>query len=203
MNFLLVLVKYMGLAEKQTHVSVALFSATVDNPYHHRIAFNDFYVFDDFLANVSTITFPGYGTTASTRALDRSLTDMFNARNGLRVDTPQTLIFLTDGDCRTGGCSQTDFERVKRAFSGRSIKVIGIGVGLTANHEGMKELGWLTDIVRRTDEFDDLYSPNFALSLDLCQGSHTSILCIVQFYFNIQVLLIKINPIHRIFFYFS
>ena len=173
MNFLLVLVKYMGLAEKQTHVSVALFSATVGNPYHHRIAFNDFYVFDDFLANVSTITFPGYGTTASTRALDRSLTDMFNARNGLRVNTPQTLIFLTDGACGSGGCSQTDFERVKRAFSGRSIKVIGIGVGGGAN---MEQIGWLTDHTRSTNEFAELYSPDFALKLELCQGINTCVL---------------------------
>ena len=184
MNFLLVLGKYMGLAEKQTHVSVALFSATRDNPYHHRIAFNDFYVFDDFLANVSTITFPNYGTTATTRALDRSLADMFNARNGLRVNTPQTLIFLTDGACGSGGCSQTDFERVKRAFSGRSIKVIGIGVGGGAD---MGEIGWLTDHTKRADDFAELYSPDFALKLELCQGSHTRLLYIVQFYFSITI----------------
>ena len=41
------------------------------------------------------------------------------------------------------------------AISRQNIKVIGIGVGLTANHDGMKELRWLTDIVRRTDEFDE------------------------------------------------
>ena len=74
MNFLLVLVKYMGIAEKDTHVSVALFSDSANNPYHHQIAFRDFSVFDDFLAQVSTIEYPSYCCdTASTRALDRSL----------------------------------------------------------------------------------------------------------------------------------
>ena len=176
MNFLLVLGKYMGLAEKQTHVSVALFSATRDNPYHHRIAFNDFYVFDDFLANVSTITFPGYGTTASTRALDRSLSDMFQASNGMRDNAPLTLIFLTDGQCNAGGCLDDEFKRLKRVFFGRSIKVIGIGVGLPDNHPGMDEIGLLTDHRRSTNDFAQLYSPDFALKLELCQGSHTCVL---------------------------
>ena len=182
-NFLLILVKYMGLASDGTHASVALFSNNPNDPYHHKIAFNDFSDIDGFLKNVSTITYPQYITTASTLALDRSLKDMFKAGNGMRGNIPKTLLFLSDGGCRHGNanpnpviCREPEFKRLNAVFSRRNIKVIGIGVGLTANHEGMKELGWLTDIVRRTDEFDDLYSPNFALSLDLCQGSHTLVL---------------------------
>ena len=174
MNFLLVLVKYMGIAEKDTHVSVALFSDSVDNPYHHQIAFRDFTVFDDFLAQVSTIEYPSYCCdTASTRALDRSLADMFQASNGMRDNAPLTLIFLTDGQCNAGGCLDDEFKRLKRVFFGRSIKVIGIGVGGGAN---MAQIGWLTDNTRSTNQFAELYSPDFALKLDLCQGSHTRLL---------------------------
>ena len=180
-NFLLILVKYMGLAADGTHASVALFSDNPNDPYHHQIAFNDFWDIDGFLEKVSTITYPQYKTTASTLALDRSLNDMFNvANNGMRENKPKTLLFLSDGRCSHGTaepnpvlCRQPEFERLKEVFSRRNIKVIGIGVGLTVNDPGMEQLGWLTDIVRRTDEFDDLYNPNFALSLDLCQGSPT------------------------------
>ena len=177
MNFLLVLVKYMGIAEKDTHVSVALFSDSADNPYHHQIAFRDFTVFDDFLAEVSTIEYPSYCCdTASTRALDRSLADMFQASNGMRDNAPLTLIFLTDGQCNAGGCLDDEFKRLKRVFFGRSIKVIGIGVGLPDNHPGMDEIGLLTDHRRSTNDFAQLYSPDFALKLELCQGSHTRLL---------------------------
>ena len=180
-NFLLILVKYMGLANDGTHASVALFSDNPNDPYHHQIKFNDFWDIDGFLKKVSTITYPKYETTASTLALDSSLNVMFNVgKNGMRENKPKTLLFLSDGMCGHGInepdpvlCEKPEFERLKEVFSRQNIKVIGIGVGLTVNHEGMEELGWLTDIVRRTDEFDDLYNPNFALSLDLCQGSHT------------------------------
>ena len=181
-NFLLILVKYMGLSNDGTHASVALFSDNPNDPYHHQIKFDDFWDIDGFLEKVSAITYPKYENTASTLALDSSLNVMFNVRNnGMRENKPKTLLFLSDGGCSHPGvndpdpvlCEQREFERLKGVFSRQNIKVIGIGVGLTANHDGMEELRWLTDIVRRTDEFDDLYNPNFALSLDLCQGSHT------------------------------
>ena len=49
----------------------------------------------------------------------------------------------------------------------------GFGVVGGAN---MAQICLLTDNTRSTDDFADLYSPDFALKLDLCQGSHTKLL---------------------------
>ena len=182
MNFLLILVRYMGLATDGTHASVALYSDTAINPYRREIRFDEFTDIDAFLDRVSDITFPDFGTTASTNALATSLTDMFNVNiNGMREDVPLTLVFLTDGECRhrppESICTEIRFQNLREDFRGREIEVIGIGVGLDENEpndeNALRQIGWLTDNVATTNDFAELYSPDFALNLDLCQGSHT------------------------------
>ena len=46
-----------------------------------------------------------------------------------------------------------------------------IGIGAGANVD-MGEIGWLTDQAFRAQRFDLLYDRQFALDLDLCQGSY-------------------------------
>ena len=172
MNFLLVLVKYMGIAEKDTHVSVALFSNGAGDPYIHQIAFNDFWDFDGFLTEVSDIEYPAYPLTATVLALDRSLDDMFNTNNnGMRGNIPTTLIFVTDGACVTGGCADSEFQRLSGIFQRRSIQVIGIGAGVQVN---MAEIRLLVQQGRAFEarNFDLLYDRQFILDLELCQGNY-------------------------------
>ena len=173
MNFLLILANYMGIAERGTHVSVALFSN-----YDRRIGFNDFWDIDGLLGAVSNIEYPS-GNTFTTNALNMALTGltapdqaMFQPNNGMRDDVPQTLVFLTDGDCRPIGdpnCEETVFRDLRTTFEDREIQVIGIGAGVNVN---MREIGWLTDQVFEAERFDRLYDRQFALDLELCQGSY-------------------------------
>ena len=173
MNFLLILANYMGIAERGTHVSVALFSN-----YDRRIMFNDFWDIDGLLGAVSTIEYPS-GNTFTTNALNMALTGltapdqaMFQPNNGMRDDVPQTLVFLTDGDCRPIGdpnCEETVFRDLRTTFEDREIQVIGIGAGANVD---MVEIGWLTDQVFRAQRFDLLYDRQFVLDLELCQGNY-------------------------------
>ena len=178
MNFLLILANYMGIAERGTHVSVALFSN-----YDRRIGFNDFWDIDGLLGAVSTIEYPS-GNTFTTNALNMALTGMDLAGNGngdmamfqpvnfMRDDVPQALVFLTDGDCRPiddPTCAESVFRDLRTTFEDREIQVIGIGAGANVN---MREIGWLTDQVFEAERFDRLYDRQFALDLDLCQGSY-------------------------------
>ena len=175
MNFLLILANYMGIAERGTHVSVALFSA-----YDRRIMFNDFWDIDGLLGAVSNIAYPN-GHTATTLALSMALTGtdldgvgtgdtaMFQPINGMRDGVPQTLVFLTDGQCGGANCEEIDFLGLRTTFEDREIQVIGIGAGANVD---MGEIGWLTDQAFRAQRFDLLYDRQFALDLDLCQGSY-------------------------------
>ena len=185
-NFLLILVKYMGLSQDDTHVSVAFFSEgnTLDSCFRLDIRFNQFSDFDDFLATVSTIEYEGWDFDAPTWVLQRSLTDMFNVvGNGWRDDVPSTVIFLTDGGCvgTLCPCGQIDLEGVSRDFLNRDIELIAIGVGVNVD---TRLLEWLTGPhgnLRLIDEFEALYNPDFALQLDLCQGSRTLVLLFLLF----------------------
>ena len=97
---------------------------------------------------------------------------MFQPINGMRDDVPQTLVFLTDGDCRPindPNCEERVFRDLRTTFEGREIQVIGIGVGANVD---MVEIGWLTDQTFRARRFDLLYDRQFALDLELCQGSY-------------------------------
>ena len=164
MNFLLILVNYMGIAVRDTHVSVALFG-----PYELRIGFNNFTDIDSFLANVSTIAYPLLGTD-TTNALDMALTNMFQPINGMRDNVPQTLVFLTDGQC-VGGCTDAEFLALRNRFFDRDIQVIGIGAG---NRVNMDEIRLFVQPDRDFEarRFDQLYDRQFALNLELCQGSY-------------------------------
>ena len=178
-NFLLILAKYMGLSQDDTHVSVAFFSEgnTLDSCFRLDIRFNQFSDFDDFLAEVSDIRYEGWLFDAPTWVLQRSLTDMFTVGNGWRDDVPTTVVFLTDGGCDCGGCAvpcdQIALEGVSRDFLNRDIELIAIGIGVAVD---TTLLEWLTGPhgqLRLIDEFEALYNPDFALQLDMCQGSRT------------------------------
>ena len=205
-NFLLILVKYMGLSQDDTHVSVAFFSEgdQLDTCFRLDIRFNQFSDFDNFLATVSDIRYEGWRYDAPTWVLQRSLTDMFTVGNGWRDDVPSTVIFLTDGGCEGTlcPCGQIDLEGVSRDFLNRDIELIAIGIGVNVDTELLE---WLTGPhghLRLIDEFEALYNPDFALQLDMCQGSRTLVWRSFYFFYFFFITY-KVQPMHRIYFYFS
>ena len=99
-------------------------------------------------------------------ALNHTLTQMFNVRNGMRPNVNKTLVFMTDG---WGGADDDDYPKRRKDFFDANIKVIAIGIGDDINSKGLIELSPNNHHFAETIE--DLLNETFRASIHVCHGT--------------------------------
>ena len=142
------LVETLGLSATGTHAAVTTFDdqATFD------ISFSDHFTNQDFAAALETLTFRSGGTEIGI-ALEKALNEMFQEYNGMRSESPQTAVLITDGDSN----SPVDYADFKHRFRAARIKLLVIGIGNVNEN----------DLLQLVETPNDLYLVTDFLALDL------------------------------------
>ena len=147
-------------------MSVVLFS------YHSelKIKFSDFTNIDDFKAAVSALPLMK-STTRIDKALNTAFSEMFNEKNGMRVNVPKVLVLLTDGE-QTKDPDAVPPSRVVQKFHDAGIKVVVIGIGRSVNPTELRSLVRAERDLYLAKDFDQLKSDDFVDSI-------TSTTCVI------------------------
>ena len=167
MNFVIVLAQSMNISATGAHAAVTTF----DHYVYHPIKFSDDQDLPSFVGAVDSIINNG-GATHTIEGFDGALNEMFQERNGMRIDVQKVLFFLTDGSCIYKQCTDDNFIRKKNQLDIEGIKVIGIGVMKTYDQKMVDEMKLVVDPDNyfNVSDFIQLYDQGLPRKLGLCDG---------------------------------
>ena len=142
-DFVLLFSKSFGIAEDGVHVALATF----DSDSSLVIKFSDHKNYSSFENAVEKMLMRNEisdepEVSDAFKGLNVSLNEMFKIQNGMRLDTPNVLFYMTDGKCsRTEGeCSDKEFRQWKNRFQAYNVTVFGIGFGHEKAYENDMEI---------------------------------------------------------------
>ena len=101
LNFIIALANNTGISQNGTRMAVVVFSETAKL----EIKFSDHQSYESFESSVLAIEYPKTIFANSLKGFDVALNEMFDESTGMRPNPiPKTLIYLSDGQCRTNDC---------------------------------------------------------------------------------------------------
>ena len=157
-KFAIDLVETIGLSPTGGHVSVILF----DHKSTLNIKFTDFFTNKEFETALHALKHRRGGTEIAT-ALNLTLTEMFQEKNGMRPANPQTAILMTDGKSN----SPVDFKHFRNSFQAANIKLLVVGIGKNLD-AGLADLVQTSDDLVIVKDFDALNANDFFEKTTMC-----------------------------------
>ena len=157
----------IDMSEHGAHAAVTVFS----NSSQLRIKFSDFYTFYEppnppitsFKEAVGNLSFIGSGTKID-NGLKVAYEEMFQERNGMRIDSRKYLVLITDGQ-QNG----TNYTYWANKFVNANITVIVLGVG-TVNENDLSDLVAVDSDLHLAKNFDELLNSTFIQNINRCNG---------------------------------
>ena len=129
-KFVMNLVNEFDLYPNGGHAAVTIF----DHQASLEIKFSDNNTTEEFEAALDSLPFTR-GWTEIGIALETALNEMFQEANGMRSDSPQVAVLITDGKSN----SAVDYAGFKKRFKAAHIKLLVVGVG-NVNKDDLEQL---------------------------------------------------------------
>ena len=158
-SFVMDLVRKFDLFFNGAHAAVTTFSSTatlVTNFQEHTTN-------DDFESALEALPSPSGGTEIGI-ALDVALNEMFQEANGMRLDSPQAAVLITDGV----SYSPVDYAGFRNLFRGAHIKLLVVGIG-NVNENDLLELVETPDDLLLVTDFAALDVTHFVEHTTFCE----------------------------------
>ena len=152
------LVKKFDLYPNGAHAAVTIF----DHQASLEIKFSDTNTTDEFKAALDSLPFTR-GWTEIGVALETALNEMFQEANGMRSDSPQVAVLITDGKSN----SAVDYAGFKDRFKAAHIKLLVVGVGDVSEN----------DLLQLVETSDDLLMVTDFLTLDVNEFVEKTTFC--------------------------
>ena len=131
-DFVLLFSKTFGIAENGVHVAFTTF----DSGAWLEIKFSDhdnYSSLENVVDNMlrSNVISDEPEESDAFKGFNVSLNEMFTIKNGMRLDAPNVLFYMTDGKCsrKEGECSDEEFRQWRNRFQGKNVTALGIGFG--------------------------------------------------------------------------
>ncbi len=144
-----------GLSAKGSHAGVVLFSDNAEL----RVTLAEKNTVAEFNSAVDSLPLLG-ATTRLDKALQVAYDKLFQPKNGMRLDVPQVLFVLTDGEQTKADGSVSPAQAIV-PFHESDIKVVVIGVGSAINKNELKSMVKSEKNVYFAKNFDELISSKF------------------------------------------
>ena len=157
-KFVMDLVKQFDLYPNGAHAAVTIF----DHQASLEIKFSDNNTTDEFEAALDSLPFTR-GWTEIGIALETALNEMFQEANGMRSDSPQVAVLITDGKSN----SAVDYAGFKDRFQATHIKLLVVGVGDVSEN----------DLLQLVETSDDLLMVTDFLTLDVNEFVEQTTFC--------------------------
>ena len=157
-KFVMDLVKQFDLYPNGAHAAVTIF----DHQASLEIKFSDNNTTDEFEAALDSLPFTR-GWTEIGIALETALNEMFQEANGMRSDSPQVAVLITDGKSN----SAVDYAGFKDRFKAAHIKLLVVGVGDVSEN----------DLLQLVETSDDLLMVTDFLTLDVNEFVEQTTFC--------------------------
>ena len=131
-DFVLLLSKSFGIAEDGVHVALATFdsNASLVIEFSDHENYSSFENAVDKMLRKNEISDEPEVSDAF-KGFDVSLKEMFTIKNGMRLEAPNVLFYMTDGNCsrKEEDCSDEEFRQWRKSFQDSYVTVLGIGFG--------------------------------------------------------------------------
>ena len=160
-KFVMNLVKEFDLYPNGGHAAVTIF----DHQASLEIKFSDNDTTEEFEAALDSLPFTR-GWTEIGIALDTALNEMFQEANGMRSDSPQVAVLITDGKSN----SAVDYAGFKDRFKAAHIKLLVVGVGRVSENDLLQLVETSNDLFMVTD-FLTLEVNEFVEKTTFCEPS--------------------------------
>lgn len=171
-GFIKKLAKELNISSSGVHASVRTFYTSWGVTYGNLIKFSEQTTVDNFTAKVDGLDI-GKGSACINHGFKFALNEMFNETNGMRIDSPKILIFISDGFARDANLPvTTDYGVWKRKFIGRKITVHVIATVKCKNNncntnEDMQNLVENPNNYHKINDFDILIDKKFIEQIKL------------------------------------
>ena len=175
-EFIVEIAKYLNISEDETNVAVTSFgtSAELEIKFSENKDFLSFekavYAMNDDLGSTNTID-----------GFEKAFNEMFDEKNGMRIGVPNTMIYMTDGECsqRWWNCSKEAFQYWRNMYRNADppIKLIGIGVGEDVNQTEIEAFVGEENYIG--SDFADIVKPEFIRNLSICDGIYSYLVLIL------------------------
>ena len=158
-KFVMDLVNQFDLYPNGAHAAVTIF----DHQASLEIKFSDNNTTDEFEAALDSLPFTR-GWTEIGVALETALNEMFQEANGMRSDSPQVAVLITDGKSN----SAVDYAGFKKRFKAAHIKLLVVGVG-NVNKDDLEQLVQTSDDLLLVKDFLKLNVTEFVEKTTFCE----------------------------------
>ncbi len=187
-SFVKTLANRFGLGERASHAGIVLFSNFAEISVTFAEKNND-KEFNDAVDNLPILG----ATTRIDKALKVAYDELFQPKNGMRLDVKQVLFVLTDGGQTKADDSVSPAQAIY-PFHESDIKVVVIGIGSRVNRTELRSMVKSEKDIYLAKHFDELISSKFVdeITAASCQKGKKKCLFVALFTSDFYIIIISI-----------